>query len=76
MHIYHGHSKAANTVIVPMLNITKFSTFVLQSAAARGDDDSESQRTELMQEAAFAHKGMPLKHPLGHLKDAQTSPAV
>ena len=42
---------------MPMLN--KISTPVLQPAAARGDDDGETLDTELMQEAAFAHRGMP-----------------
>jgi len=58
MHIYFGHSRAADTVIMPMLNITKISTIVVQPAAARGDDDSDTLETELMQEAAFAHQGM------------------
>lgn len=43
---------------MPMLNITKISTIVVQPAAARGDDDSDTLETELMQEAAFAHQGM------------------
>ncbi len=59
MHFYHWHSRGADTVIVPMLNITNISTLVLQPAAARGNDDSETVETELMQEAASAHQGMP-----------------
>lgn len=61
MHInsIYWHSRAANTFIVPMLNITKICTRVVQLAAARGDDDGETLETKLMQEAAFAHQGMP-----------------
>ena len=76
MHIFYSHSRGTDTAIVPMLNITKICTRLLQPAAARGDDDGETLETELMQEAAFAHQGMPLKYSLGHPKDAQTSPAV
>ena len=42
----------------PVLTVSDVLANVLQTAAARGDDDNDAVDTEDMQEASFAHSGV------------------
>lgn len=42
----------------PELTVADLYANVLQTAAARGDDDNDAVDTEDMQQASFAHSGM------------------